>query len=252
MQVEPATDRTAEPAKYFDASAATEERIRALEAAVGVERNARQLLEDELQMLYFEIERLSEQRPGIDERRIAMQGLNAELVRERELRFRAARSPEGRAAQLVEQGIAPDRAEWIIQRESELRMEALQAQFDARRTGQFDRSDPRLNPEAALRAEIGDAEYEQYLAANGRPTAIAVGTVIDSSPGHRAGLQSGDQIIRYDGQRIFSSRELTDRTIHGEPGQTIVVDIMRDGMPMQLVMPRGPIGITTDSVRRSR
>ena len=37
------------PADYFDQSAATEDRIRALEAAVAQERDARLLLEEELQ-----------------------------------------------------------------------------------------------------------------------------------------------------------------------------------------------------------
>jgi len=55
-----------DPANYFDQTAATETRLRALEAAVAQERNARQLLEDELQILYAEIGQLSEER---DERR---------------------------------------------------------------------------------------------------------------------------------------------------------------------------------------
>jgi hypothetical protein len=31
----------------------------------------------------------------------------------------------------------------------------------------------------------------------------------------------------------------------GEPGESVVVDITRDGIPMQLVLPRGPIGVST-------
>ena len=40
------------PSNYFDQSAATEDRVFALEAAVAQERNARLLLEEELQALY--------------------------------------------------------------------------------------------------------------------------------------------------------------------------------------------------------
>ena len=40
------------PGDYFDESAAIEDRIRALEQAVAEERDARQLLEEELQVLY--------------------------------------------------------------------------------------------------------------------------------------------------------------------------------------------------------
>ena len=111
--------------------------------------------------------------------------------------------------------------------------------------GVYDRSDARFNPDGSLRTEIGDTEYEQYLAATGRSTSVAIGSVIESSPGQRAGLLAGDEILRYDGTRIFSTRELVEHTMQGDPGQSIVVDIVRDGVPMQFVLPRGPIGVST-------
>ena len=49
---------TVEPMDYFDQSAATEDRIRALEAAVAEERDARLLLEDELLALYGELDQI--------------------------------------------------------------------------------------------------------------------------------------------------------------------------------------------------
>ena len=116
----------------------------------------------------------------------------------------------------------------------------------------MDRFDPALNPNQALRDEIGDAEYEQYLEATGRPTTVAVNRVLESSPGAVAGLQSGDQILSYDGQRVFNTFELNQQTMQGEPGASVVVDILRDDVPMQVVMPRGPIGIYTFEGRRRR
>ncbi len=44
--------------------------------------------------------------------------------------------------------------------------------------------------------------------------------------------------------------DITEATVTGEPGQTVVVDIMRDGLTMQVVMPRGPLGITGRRGRR--
>ena len=138
-------------------------------------------------------------------------------------------------------------------RESELQMEAMQARFEAQRLGEaFDFSDTRLNPGAALRAEIGDTEYEQYLEASRRPTSVRVGAVLESSPGQSAGLQPGDEIIRYDGQRVFNTFELNQQTIQGEPGQSVVIDVRRDGVIMQVVVPRGPIGVTTGRNFRGR
>ena len=88
------------------------------------------------------------------------------------------------------------------------------------------------------------------MTANDRSTTISVSSVIDSSPGQAAGLQPGDEIVRYDGERVFSMTDLTRQTMDGAAGQNIVVDIMRDGNPMQIVMPRGPVGITGGRRRR--
>ena len=96
----------------------------------------------------------------------------------------------------------------------------------------------------ALREELGDADYERYLEANNRSTSISISSVIDSSPAQAAGLRSGDEIVRYDGERVFSMTDLTQQAIDGLPGQNVAVDIVRNGVPMQVVMPRGPIGIS--------
>ena len=240
---------------YFDTSAATEDRIHALEIAVAQERNARQLLEEELRVLYAEIDELGDVRDAEEARdqSHAAETQAERLAFEDRRQTRPDRSPEGRRAALVKQGFAPDRAEWIIQREAQLQVQAMQARFDARRSGEpFDPFDIGLNPDLSLRAELGDIEYEQYLTANGRPTAVQVGSVIESSPGQLAGLQSGDQITGYDGQRVFGTMELTQQTMQGEPGDSVVVDIVRDGAPMQIVLPRGPIGVTTRRFSRGR
>ena len=239
------------PSNYFDQSAATEDRVLALEAAVAEERNARLLLEDELQALYDELDQLRSGSDEVSEELDAEIQQQREAMRERADRFRAGSTTQGRADTLIEAGFAPDRAEWIVQRESELQMDSMQAMFDARQSGERpDRS--RLDPDQALRAELGDAEYEQYLEANGRSTSVAVGSVLESSPGQRAGLLSGDQIVGYNGQRVFSYGELSEQTMSATPGQSVVVDIVRDGIPMQVVVDAGPIGISNRGFRGRR
>ena len=247
----PNESATAIPSSYFDQSAATEDRVFALEAAVAQERNARLLLEEELQALYYELDELRSGPDEATEERDAAAELQREAMRERADRFRAGDTTQGRADMLIKAGFAPDRAEWIVQRESELQMDSMQAMFDARQSGERpDRS--RLDPDQALRAELGDVEYEQYLEANGRSTAVAVGSVLESSPGQRAGLQSGDQIVGYNGQRVFSYGELSEQTMSATPGQAVVVDIVRDGVPMQVVVDAGPIGISNRGIRGRR
>ncbi len=247
----PNESATAIPSSYFDQSAATEDRVFALEAAVAQERNARLLLEEELQALYYELDELRSGPDEATEERDAAAELQREAMRERADRFRAGDTTQGRADMLIKAGFSADRAEWIMQRESELQMDSMQAMFDARQSGERpDRS--RLDPDQALRAELGDVEYEQYLEANGRSTSVAVGSVLESSPGQRAGLQSGDQIVGYNGQRVFSYGELSEQTMSATPGQSVVVDIVRDGIPMQVVVDAGPIGISNRGFRGRR
>ena len=152
-------------------------------------------------------------------------------------------TPEQRAARLVEGGFTPQRAQWLMDRTEALRMESLQAVYEARREGRpVDASI--VNEQSVLRREIGDAEYEQYLRALGRPTAVGVSDVFASSPAETAGLRPGDQIVSYAGARVFDMRELNQLTYEGETGQPVVVEVLRDGQRIQVVLPRGPVGIT--------
>ncbi len=238
----------ADPALHFDQSAGTEERIRALESAVAEERNARMLLEEELQALYEVLDELAE--------------TQASNVRDDDASEAVVRFPDTfqqgseadaawRRERLVSAGFPEDRADWILRRESELLMQRMQVMYDARRTGERP-ADFRqmMDPEGALRTEIGDAEYEQYLTAFGRTISVTVGSVLESSPGQRAGLQPGDEIMSYGGERVFSYDDLSGRTMAATPGQPVVVDIVRDGVPMQVVIEGGPIGISNNRYMR--
>ena len=59
-----------------------------------------------------------------------------------------------------------------------------------------------------------------------------------------AGLQTGDEVIAYAGERVFNISDLNQLILEGAPGQTVVVDVLRDGQQIQVYVPRGPIGIT--------
>lgn len=232
-----------DPADYFDASAETGDRIRALEMAVAQERNARLLLEDELQALYAEIDRLADgsgAMPG-DE-----QFLDGAAFGEQGRELWQQQGQDSGATQvdrLVAAGFSPDRAEYVASREAELQMAQMQEIYNARQEGRRpDRS--LLDTQNILRNELGDTQYEQYLEANGQPTSVRVGSVLDASPGQRAGLQPGDEIVAYGGDRVFSYPDLRDATLGTPSGQSVVVDIVRDGMPMQVVIESGPIGIS--------
>jgi hypothetical protein len=232
----------------FDADLPVEDRIAALERAVSDERFARQLLQEEVFYLTSELEQLSLESdfPQADEVRSEQAEDESSDSREsRREAYRRRNSLEGRMELLIEAGFLPSQASMIVQRESELQMESIKARYEAERSG--DMSDfwrNRNNTNDVLREELGDADYERYLVANDRSTSITISSVIESSPAQSAGLQAGDQIVRYDGERVFSMTDLTRQTMDGAAGQNVVLDIVRDGTPMQMVLPRGPVGIT--------
>ncbi len=234
----------------FDAGAPLEARIGALERAVAVERDARRVLEEQLHALYAELERFDS--PEMDEllRTLAE---NSQVRQEARTQQAAGRDPAARmrnledmrTGQLVAGGFTEERARQILELEDEMRMQALQAEYDAYRNGEARNPwDVVQGLQDGLRERLGDAEYEKYLLAQGGRAAITVGDVISSSPANRAGLRPGDQILGYDGQRVFSMDELRSMAFAGDPGEDVIVDIERNGQRMQLVLPRGPMGIT--------
>jgi hypothetical protein len=238
------------------------ERIEALEIAVREERAARQMLEEQLLLLYAELERLDAREAMTEEARPTQNNaadmpadMPAEVAAEAatanpDRDFRRDRIPVDRRQAMLEAGFTSDRVDWILQREDEVRFEAMQARFAARNAGEaLNPFDPALNPEAILRAELGDTDYETYLAANNRPTSAAVSNVLASSPAARAGLQPGDRIVAYDGQRVFDGGDLMQHAMTPGTGN-VVVDVLRDGTTLQVVLPRGPIGVEIGRFRR--
>jgi hypothetical protein len=158
------------------------------------------------------------------------------------------RARERRLQRFVDAGIPRERAEWIERRMEELEVQAMQARYDAQRTGQ-PVAQSAIDPERALRKELGDVEYERYLTATGRPTQVQVGNVLASSAAERAGLQPGDRILSYAGTRVFDMRELNALTTEGSAGETVTVEVRRNGETVQLQVPRGPLGMTGGGFR---
>lgn len=232
----------------FDDNLPLADRIAALEQAVSDEQFARQLLEDEVFYLTSELERRpggSDFAPAGDSGEAQAENAVAETRSSRRAEWLRRNSTEGRIDRLVDAGFLPSQASAIARREAELQMEAIQARYDAERSGDpmdFWRSRDSMND--TLRSELGDADFERYLVANDRSISVTVSNVIDSSPAQSAGLQAGDEIVRYDGERVFSMTDLMHQATNGAPGENVVVDITRDGTPMQIVLPRGPVGIS--------
>lgn len=226
--------------------AAPSERLLALESALDEERRARQLLEEELFRLIEEVERLKGGESPIEieespERAAAL--AQAVDVRNR-FNVRGGVDAESRAAELVAGGFSPDRAATIARREAELRMQAMQSRFEARQAGELlNFFETQFEADQTLRDELGEAEYERYLEASNRSTSVGINDVLEFSPAEQAGLRRGDRIVRYNGERVYNLRDLNRQQMQEDVGANVVVDIVRDGVPMQVTVPRGPLGV---------
>ena len=220
-------------------------RLLALEAALIAEQSARQMLEEEL-FRWMDSANVDAAGPepvseSPEQERAASQARFAE----QRAAVRRGNSRERRTERLVAAGFDASTAEWILTRESELQMESLRTRYQANLNGET--VDPYLQSAGfrdQLRRQLGDADFERYLTAIGSSLHVSIGSVLDSSPAQSAGLRAGDQIVNYGGARIYNMYDLSQEIIQGAPGERVVVDFLRDGIPMQVVLPRGPVGIT--------
>jgi hypothetical protein len=232
------TGGATEPARTAAFEGAFSERIENLERAVAELRNDFALLSSEA-----EAPATARRAPSDDIEPVAreQEGLGPYTLDER-------------IDALTEAGFSLTRARQIERWAEEHRVKAMQARYDAERRGESldDASIERLfDTDAMLRSELGDADYERYLEAMGRPTTVDVMDVLASSAAEQAGMQPGDQIVSYDGQRVFSILELLELPLDGAPGEPVIIHVLRDEQPMQFVLPRGPLGISAPTGARA-
>jgi serine protease Do len=58
---------------------------------------------------------------------------------------------------------------------------------------------------------------------------VLVGGVVHNGPAEQAGIQAGDVITRFDGKDARDSRQLKLSVAEAKPGQTVPVEVLRDG-----------------------
>jgi len=66
-----------------------------------------------------------------------------------------------------------------------------------------------------------------------------VAEVVDGSPAEDAGLEAGDVVVRFDGEEIDSVRDLTFTVARRRPGESVTVDVIRDGRERTLEVELG-------------
>jgi hypothetical protein len=156
---------------------------------------------------------------------------------------------------LIDAGIPAEQAARIQGRLDEIDLQQLYLRDRATREGWLDK--PRYHKErrrhldavTELRSDIGDDAYDRMLYTLGRANRVVIRDVMVNSSAEQYGLQSGDRIIEYDGQRVFSGNELNTLVTQGNAGTMTLVQVQRDGEIHDIYLPRGPLGIRMGSAR---
>jgi serine protease Do len=66
------------------------------------------------------------------------------------------------------------------------------------------------------------------------PRGALVASVLENSPAEKAGIKSGDIIVRFDGVEIKTVEDLLDRVASAPVGKTVSVTVLRDKKPLEL------------------
>ncbi len=223
------------------------ERLRKLEQAVSEEREARQQLEEQILAL---TEQLAGTQPSAvvearEQRAVQSETASRDSRRDRsDWASRLRIMKERRLEQLMTNGYSEIEASQVLKAESDAQLQAMKNVWEAQRNGDsIDPFDNRNSAQALLREQLGDAEYERFLSAQQQPVAVQIVSIMEGGPGSLAGIKEGDEIVSYNGKRTFSMTDLRNETMQGAVGEDVVVEIDRDGLRMQLTIPRGPIGM---------
>lgn len=225
--------------------------VNSLAQVLDAEIAERRILSEQLEELQRQLSDLQENLgPRVTE---ALSRANNEAVAVSSRRVQEQDGEGTLVTRLAAAGFTEKEAATLRRRQGEIQMQQVELDDRARREGWV--NTPRYYQEISklsndmdpIRRELGDDAFDRYLFATGRPNRIRVGRVIETSPAEQAGLRPGDVIVSYAGERVFSTRQLTSLRSGGERGLPVSLEITRDGVPMQITLPRGPMGVQTQA-----
>ena len=100
------------------------------------------------------------------------------------------------------------------------------------------------------RDDYGDDDYDWILYTPGRMNRVATTLVMQNSPAAAVGIEPGDVSASYDGARILGVREPQEATTMGTAGDTIAIDVLREGEELRFYVPASPLGVQLKPIRQ--
>ncbi|MFK7996747.1 MAG: PDZ domain-containing protein [Granulosicoccus sp.] len=164
--------------------------------------------------------------------------------------FNESVSTQSRIDSLVSAGVDFQSAQALQARQDQYQLARLELFDQAQREGwndtdQFAERLAALNEQRLdLRKELGDDAYDRYLFEAGQSNRVAIDSVIPGSAAEIAGLEPGDRVISYANGRIFSTRDLQRATRAGIKGESVSLNVDRQGQSLFFDIQRGPLGVT--------
>lgn len=156
---------------------------------------------------------------------------------------------------LVKGGIDSTVADDIVRRKNAVEIKRLELSDRATRENYmntqqyFDELAAIDATDVNLREELGDDQYDSYLYKSGQSNRIKLLSVMLGSAAEQAGLEKGDIILSYDGNRMYTWPELKQATAKGELGEYTSINISRKGEIYSYSVPRGTLGIQMGAAR---
>jgi serine protease Do len=86
-----------------------------------------------------------------------------------------------------------------------------------------------VGPGSAIGVGVRDLRSDETASAKIETGGVAIATVREDSPASRAGLQAGDIVIEFDGERVRSARHFSRLVTETPPGRTVPATIVRGG-----------------------
>ncbi|SHE83435.1 PDZ domain-containing protein [Microbulbifer donghaiensis] len=234
-----------------------EQRISALEASLENSNQIQSQLLDLVEELRERLEHYGPAVPAGEIRTAAAAATERQRVDHPERRSRGAlhsRHREVQLQQLIDAGLNPHRAEFILEKQERFQYEHMQLAYEYRHirdksSAEAERLREQLeiysHPRKYFEHELSEQEFELYLDANGGRQEMRIDRVVSGTPASGAGLQAGDKIISYNGERVFHMGDLRTQVYKVAPGKTVAIEVQREGSSSREVIyvPSGPLGI---------